>query len=455
MAMERNKKLLRSVSELKAADYSKVPELSGMYQRLVKGRKQFAEVLEKNIKAVMQISSLDLAMQHQTEKIMEISRNVEKATEAIFGVSAGGALTGNSNNQHEELTNTIIEVSSETGEVYRKIESGQNELTNIKELSGQALNVSKELQKSMDHLFSVVDRMNEVISGIESISLQTNLLALNASIEAARAGAAGKGFAVVAYEIRELAEQTQQLTGNMGEFVESIKNASEKSVKSATSTIDALGAIAQKIDHVWKLNSESQSHVSKVNDSISSIAAVSEELSSSMTEMENQLMNSTVFMRQVGADIQQETKPVAEIERILDESVKQMGSMSDDAFFHMENKEFSQYVSSAIAAHTTWLNNLKKMVTEHTVIPLQLDSTKCGFGHFYHSLTPKIPGILPIWTGLNVKHKRFHKFGEEALEALRAENFQKAEQIYREAEKYSNGLIGDLNRLLEIAREDT
>ena len=455
MAMERNKKLLRSVSELKAADYSKVPELSGMYQRLVKGRKQFAEVLEKNIKAVMQISSLDLAMQHQTEKIMEISRNVEKATEAIFGVSAGGALTGNSNNQHGELTNTIIEVSSETGEVYRKIESGQNELTNIKELSGQALNVSKELQKSMDHLFSVVDRMNEVISGIESISLQTNLLALNASIEAARAGAAGKGFAVVAYEIRELAEQTQQLTGNMGEFVESIKNASEKSVKSATSTIDALGAIAQKIDHVWKLNSESQSHVSKVNDSISSIAAVSEELSSSMTEMENQLMNSTVFMRQVGADIQQETKPVAEIERILDESVKQMGSMSDDAFFHMENKEFSQYVSSAIAAHTTWLNNLKKMVTEHTVIPLQLDSTKCGFGHFYHSLTPKIPGVLPIWTGLNVKHKRFHKFGEEALEALRAENFQKAEQIYREAEKYSNGLIGDLNRLLEIAREDT
>ncbi len=455
MAMERNKKLLRSVSELKAADYSKVPELNGMYQRLVKGRKQFSEVLEKNIKAVMQISSLDLAMQHQTEKIMEISRNVEKATEAIFGISAGGALTGNSNNQHEELTNTIIEVSSETGEVYRKIESGQNELTTIKELSGQALDVSKELQKSMDHLFSVVDRMNEVISGIESISMQTNLLALNASIEAARAGAAGKGFAVVAYEIRELAEQTQQLTGNMGEFVDSIKNASEKSVKSATSTIDALGAIAQKIDHVWKLNSESQSHVSKVNDSISSIAAVSEELNSSMAEMENQLMNSTVFMRQVGADIQEETKPVAEIERILDESVKQMGAMSDDAFFHMENKEFSQYVSGAIAAHRVWLGNLEKMVREHTVIPLQLDSTKCGFGHFYHSLTPKIPGVLPIWTGLNLKHKRFHKFGEEAMEAIRAENFQKAEQIYQEAEKYSNGLIGDLQRLVEIAGEHT
>ena len=42
------------------------------------------------------------------------------------------------------------------------------------------------MQKDMDHLLEVINRMNEVISGIDSISLETNLLALNASIEAAR-----------------------------------------------------------------------------------------------------------------------------------------------------------------------------------------------------------------------------------------------------------------------------
>ena len=34
----------------------------------------------------------------------------------------------------------------------------------------------------MDELIEVINHMNEVISGIESISRQTNLLALNASI---------------------------------------------------------------------------------------------------------------------------------------------------------------------------------------------------------------------------------------------------------------------------------
>lgn len=81
--------LMKAVSELKETDYSKEPELNKIYRRLLSGRKQFAEVFEKNIKAVMQISSLDLTMQHQTDKIMDISRKVTRATETLFGTSAG------------------------------------------------------------------------------------------------------------------------------------------------------------------------------------------------------------------------------------------------------------------------------------------------------------------------------------------------------------------------------
>ena len=286
MSIGTNKsKLLKSVSNLEAADYSKIPELNEIYQRLSKGRARFADVFDKNIKAVMQISSLDLAMQHQTEKINTISNNIEKTSEVIFGTSGSG------NNRHEDLTNTIIQISSETEEVYEKLESSLEELTNIKELSGRTIEISREMQRDMDNLLKVIDNMNDVIAGIDSISLQTNLLALNASIEAARAGEAGRGFAVVANEIRELAERTQELTGNMGDFVEGIKDASQKSVDSATSTISALDSVTEKIEHVWTLNNENQKHVSKVNDSVSSIVAISEELSSSMTEMENQLID--------------------------------------------------------------------------------------------------------------------------------------------------------------------
>ncbi|MCM1256845.1 MAG: methyl-accepting chemotaxis protein [Roseburia sp.] len=453
MAVRKKSTLIKSLSELREADYGKAPELKEMYERLRNGRTQLAEVFDKNMKAVMQISSLDLTMQHQTEKIMNISRQVEAASEAIFGsLDEDFAMTDNKN-RHEELTNTIIDISAETDKVYRKIEEGQNELTTIKELSDHTIETSEKLQRDMDDLFKIIERIGEIVSGIDSISMQTNLLALNASIEAARAGQAGRGFAVVAAEIRSLAEETQNLTGNMNEFLEGIRIASRESVQSTTDTMDALGNMADKIKNVWEINHENQDHVSKVNESVSSIAGISEELSSSMSEMENQLKDSIDFMKQVGSDLGKAIEPVVDIEKTLDDAVKQMGDMTEDDFYHLKNFEFTRYVSNAINAHNTWLTNLKNMVKERTVMPLQLDGTKCGFGHFYYALTPRIPEVLPIWKALGEKHKRFHGYGAEVIQALKDQDYFRAEQLCRETEEYSRGLISDLQAIIRLAGE--
>lgn len=454
MAIGSKKKvLMKAVSELKEADYSKEPELYNIYQRLNNGRKAFADIFEKNIKAVMQISSLDLTMQYQTERIMDISENIIKATETIFGNAYKSSLNGKSNNQHEELTNTILQVSSETDEVYQKIQAGQNELTTIKELSGGAINQSREMQKDMDNLFEVIKRLSDVIAGIDSISLQTNLLALNAAAEAARAGEAGKGFAVVANEIRTLAEQTQKMTKDMGDFVDNMKKASQKSVRSAADTISTLDDMNDKIKNIWELNNASQKHVSKVNESISSIAAVSEEISSASTEMENQLKESADFMRQVGQNLKDAVQPVVDIEKTLDESVKKMGNMTKDAFYHMENREFIKYMNTAISSHHTWLNNLKNMIKTHNITPLQLDSSKCGFGHFYYAMTPTIPEVVPIWNDLGDKHRKFHRYGAAVIKAINEQDYSKATMIYQEAEDYSKELIADMEKIVRLAQQ--
>lgn len=445
--------LMKAISELKDADYSREPELGGIYKRLSKGRKEFAEVFDKNIKAVMQISSLDLTMKYQNDKIVDISRRVARATETLFGSSDGHSMTGHSNNVHEEMTHNIVEVSSAADNVFRKIEAAQEELTSIKELSEQTAQMSRSMQSDMDALQEVIGHLNDVIEGIETISLQTSLLALNASIEAARAGEAGRGFAVVAGEIRELAEKTQSLTQSMGEFVGNIKEASQKSVNSTKDTIGILDSMTGKINNVWTLNSENREEVSSVSGTISSIAAVSQEISSSMAEMENQLRDSTEFMSNVSEDLIKAVKPVVDIEKTLDDTVKQMGSMTEDAFFHLENKEFSQYVSTAVTAHRSWLTNLQEMVRKQTILPLQLNSSKCGFGHFYYALTPQIPEILPIWNALGEKHRKFHQYGADVIQAIKNEQYGLAEQLCNEAQQYSTGLISDMEKMIELARD--
>lgn len=439
--------LMKAVSELKRADYSKEPELNSMYNRLADGRKQFAEVFDKNINAVMQISSLDLTMHHQTQKIVDISNKIAKATETIFGTTSG-----NTNNPQEELTNSIIQISEKTDEVYKEIEDGQDELTAIKELSALTIAAAGEMKSDMNELMNIINHISSILSGIDTISLQTNLLALNASVEAARAGEAGRGFAVVAGEIRGLAEETQKLTKDMSAFVENMKHASKKSSQSSDSTIQSLSSMADKITNVWELNDRSKKDISQINDSISSMASVSEEISSSMAEMEKQLNDSTEFMRTVGRDLRQATEPVVNIEKTLDESVKKMGRMSKDAFYHIENQEFIQYMNTAISSHQTWLGNLRRIVDSQNVIPLQLDSTKCGFGHFYYAVTPDIPGVLPIWEELGNKHNKFHNYGQSVIDAIHNREYGRARQIYNEAANYSKELIADMEKIIALAR---
>ncbi len=440
--------LMKAVSQLKQEDYSREPELGGIYSRLSDGRKQFAEVLDKNINAVMQISSLDLTMQYQTQKIVDISNKIAKATETIFGTTSGST-----NNPQEELTNTIIQISEKTDEVFKKIEGGQDELTAIKDFSTKTIEAAGEMQADMDELMGIINHISSILSGIDTISLQTNLLALNASVEAARAGEAGKGFAVVAGEIRELAEETQKLTKDMGTFVENMKHASKKSIQSSDSTIQSLNSMAGKITNVWELNDRSKKDIAQINDSISSMASVSEEISSAMAEMENQLNDSTEFMRTVGRDLKQATEPVVTIEKTLDDSLKKMGNMAKDAFYRIENREFIQYMTTAISSHQTWLENLRKIVDSQNVIPLQLDSSKCGFGHFYYAVTPDIPGVRPIWEDLGAKHQKFHTYGQTVIDAIRNREYGRARQTYNEAANYSSELIADMQKIIDLARK--
>ena len=116
----------------------------------------------------------------------------------------------------------------------------------------------------------------------------------------------------------------------------------------------------------------------------------------------------------------------------------------------LKKQEYLGYIENAITAHEKWLENLKQMVESRSIAPLQLDASKCGFGHFYYAMPPYIPEIAELWKGLEEKHKNFHAYGVQVREALLEQDYETAEKVCAEAEEYSKDLLADLTQIKKV-----
>lgn len=455
---------LDALSNLEPVNYASVPKMEGVYRRLLVGRDAFAEIYQLNVDAVSEISALDLEIRFYTEKLLQISQNVANATKDIhMAASESADISGKIAERHEELTNTIITVSEESSSVYDKIDVSQRNLTEIRKLSENTIEISHKMQNDMNQLSDILQNMNAVIGAIQNISSQTNLLSLNASIEAARSGEAGRGFAVVADEIRALADETKKLTDNMGQFVASIQSATQASNSSVDTAISSLDEVNRKIKDVWALNEENQSHIAEITDSISNLAAVSEEISSNMVEIQASaseiesscatLKDDAEGLEQIGVDCSVAIKPLGAIETQIDNVLAHMGKMSSDAFYALSRQELIQYMDNAIAAHRGWVEKLEKIIRERNIIPFQVDGTKCRFGHFYESIEPSTSQIKSLWKQVGEEHKKLHQLGSKILNAMFDGNYDGASQTYNEVLTISEKLIGELEKVKALIPE--
>ena len=450
---------ISSISQLQNNDYEAVSnDLANMYRRLQNGRNAFTSVYNLNVNAVARISALDLEIKFYIDRLLKIAESVAQSSTGIYhSASDATSVAGVVSGRHEDLTDTILEVSSESSNVLDKIEAGQKELTDIRKLSDQAITVSEVMSTDMNNLSNIIGEMTKVIDGINAISSQTNLLSLNASIEAARAGEAGRGFAVVADEIRSLADETQSLTTTMSEFVSSVRAASSKSVESVDQAIDALKTVNEKITEVWQINEENEKHVAAITSSISNLAAVSEEISSSMNEIEARsseieesckaLTEDSQTLNEIGKNSAEALKPLEDIEENVDELLSKMGTMSEDPYYAINRSELCSYLDGAISAHRGWIERLRTIVKTKTVVPFQLDGNKCHFGHFYNSIVPPIPELKTLWNKIGEDHRALHRSGSEIIKCVYDANYDRAEQLLRTSESMSNELIGLLSDL--------
>ncbi len=166
---------------------------------------------------------------------------------------------------------TILDISSQKESQLRfqeemapKIESLREGITNIASTVRLATNQMKDvaeqqadITESARNIEKSVDASMGIITGIKRIADQTNLLSLNASIEAARAGEAGRGFAVVAGEVQSLSSSTKETTdhisGILGEMNSSIKemlgkiNAISENVSSENTEMEEINSTIEEL----------------------------------------------------------------------------------------------------------------------------------------------------------------------------------------------------------------
>ncbi len=436
-------------------------ELNNIHKRLVKGREEFGQVVTKTMNAVIRMSAMDLTLETNVAAVEDINNSVLTAVNAISeSAESTATIATEVSKAHENLTDTIIELSDESGRIMGDISNCENELTTITGLSETAINTAKEMKTDIYGLIDIIQNVNEAIEAINSISSQTNLLALNASIEAARAGEAGKGFAVVAEEIRNLADETKSLTGKLGDLITTIQDASHKSSESVDTTVAKLEHIDGNIQNVWKITKNNQKGVNHITDSISSLAAVSEQISSSMNELDDQVQHVSTECQSLKKDsdllsvsshaIAELVEPSKVIEKHLEESTKILGNMTQDAFYMLDNQIIINCLNSASDAHKNWLDTLKNIAQTGELKPLQTDCTKCGLGHFYYAFQPLHPKVMGIWNALDKKHKTFHSYGTEMIDAVNSGRTDGLEQIYKKAKDCSDDLFADFQSLIKI-----
>ena len=370
-----NNDLIVSLCNYEEADYGKSsPELQDLRTRIVKSHESVEDVFKKNMTSLLSITGVDMQVNYHMDKLAGMTSTVDNATQVILDVAKSTSVVADEvNGQHEQLTNTITDTAVDSDKVYAKIEEGQSELTNIKVLSNNTIGISS----------------------------QTNLLALNASIEAARAGEAGKGFAVVADEIRKLAEETQQLTATMGTFVENIRIASEKSTHSATNTVGALNSMSEKISAIWDINEANMKDMKQIASNVTSLAAVSQEISSAMHELGSQtveisnqceqLAETTVQMGGVAENVTKTIQPFYHIQEELNLALGVINEMAKDPFHHHDERTYYLYTTWIKMTHQQWLGAFGQMLETHELLPLQLDADKCVFGQCAQYLTPSDP----------------------------------------------------------------
>ena len=166
--------------------------------------------------STMNIASMIARVEAVTKIVVHETNQIAVGSEAVAAGLKNDVITLEENAEKMGLMTASVNKNAQSAnDAKNETSMAQTQLVEGVAIMGSAL-------ESMGRMTKESEKINDIISIIDSIAFQTNLLALNAAVEAARAGEHGCGFAVVASEVRSLAGKSADAASVQSEKVISL-----------------------------------------------------------------------------------------------------------------------------------------------------------------------------------------------------------------------------------------
>lgn len=431
------------------------------FDRIFENENLLSDVAKENLKIVSSVSDFDVNLEFQSNELKEFCNQMSLFSQSNLSIveKTSTSIT-NIENDINKTTHHLNNLVEKSHLLNTKNTESIILLKEANEYKNVVINDTNTLNEKIMQLIRLSSEIQKIVDSVQSIAQQTNLLALNAAIESARAGESGKGFAVVAEEIRKLADNTTNQLNGMRSFLENIQSVADESSQSLSNTLNSTNSMSSKIDRVNDTINENTSMLESINLNI-------EDTSETMNSIKNSIHNINIAMESSENEAQKISNLANLVERQAEKSITYVNRFKEvdhclSNLVHkimyglsgtkhaISNDEFLSIINSAKTAHKNWIEKLKSMVDNMKVAPLQTNSHKCSFGHFYHAITMKENEVLPIWNKIGKVHDDFHKTGDIVINSINSNNISLAKENFIIAENLSKDILSYLDDIIKI-----
>lgn len=291
---------IRLLIKFSEEETTAVSELLATQKEIAGEVNNVAETVAEEFEEVL--ADLDQINETVTNTSMAINSIANGSEETAASASKQASMTNEIQRRLESTNDIAVQAKATSDELKDAIITGKSQSDELERQSNIVDEYTNRISATIAELVNNVAKVSEITDTILNISSQTNLLALNASIEAARAGEAGRGFAVVADEIRKLAEETKDSTEKITKIMNDLTDVTGRAQEDVKVSVESINlqrgqiklvnesfqvvdnGIVTLSDGINSMNDEVLAVLEANNNIVSSVdtlAAVSEEMSSS------------------------------------------------------------------------------------------------------------------------------------------------------------------------------